>query len=302
METNKLIAGIVAAAIAIIVLAGVLMPALSNATKTTDTLTNEGYFNVSLIDENTDVTITWDHTDPKKITIGTNAIDLSNVPVSLPITLVGTDKAIVRYEDHSNGNTYIYYNGNGGQKVINSSGSEDATIVLTDTSFSGTFGTTERTATITNGIYADPNGTYIMKDKDVPCYLKDDSIIIAGLTRLTGTTETVGVFGVGNVEDGMTINNIVTQSVTLGEVTMNYESSTDYVDTYILSSIQFEITDSNEVSTLATYTYFAVPEEIVSERSVHLTDAMNVILNVIPLLIIVSVLLGVVAVFILRRE
>ena len=84
METNKLIAGIVAAAIAIIVLAGVLMPALSNATTTEDKFTNTGVFNYALFGDTDTYEFEFDHD------VQDGTITVNDETITVPITISGT--------------------------------------------------------------------------------------------------------------------------------------------------------------------------------------------------------------------
>lgn len=303
---NKLIAGIVAAAIAVILLAGVLMPALSNATTTEDTLTNKGYFRLSSIESTDDGTITffWDHTKPGVMTINGTEMNINypNVDV-ISISLVFSDTFTIRfYKEYSAMSCQVYlpYSQFVGASVANGTD-------LTATATSGSISVANTAATPVTGsatydtlYYPDTNGSWIMKDKDTSAYVYPDSTIIVanGLTAVGGNV--VGLYFEGNIEDGYDFT-VYRSTATESDVVSVYSDVDSYKDIVALEKITFTLT-SGDNSVEATYSYFLVPYEVTAERSVHLTDAMNVILNVIPLLIIVAVLLGVVAVFILRKE
>ena len=94
METNKLIAGIVAAAIAIIVLAGVLMPILSDALQTHDTYTNgEYYITMDKIDATSEVrTIEWTKANNTKIVV--DGVEME--PAWESVSIVATETDLVR--------------------------------------------------------------------------------------------------------------------------------------------------------------------------------------------------------------
>lgn len=298
MVETKIPAVAITVTLVTIMIASVLIPVLTDATTVNETLVNEGYFNLSLIDENTDITMSWDHTDPTVVTVNNVDVDMSSVPRAIPLSILGTDTVILRYEYLANGNVALYCNGVTGQLVANSTGSNDLSLTLSEGSFSITVGSTTKTASITNGFYLDPEGTYVMKDRDSPAYIQDDTIIIAGLSVVIAPT-TAGVFGIGNIDDGMALNNIVSYQTNyeIGTATIN-ATDTKWVDTYLLESITFDITDTDTDTVVPiTYTYFAVPEEMTAERIVHFTDGENAILLTIPTLTIIALLIGVVAIF-----
>lgn len=299
---NKLVAGIVAAAIAVIVLAGVLMPALSNATTTETTFKNEGYGRYSDIGSSADneITISWDHTDPTVFIV--DGVEIKyDMPSNLGgISVVfGTDFSVrliygsngygVQYIGPSNSDYLLTSEQNGLDMTISLN---QGTITLTDTNTTPTV----KTLSYTTAYYPNPNGQYSMKDSSEAAYLlKDSSFMIAN-----GMTGSAGIYFIGTVDDGVTIS-LYRVTGTTDNVVMNYTDDPNYVGLVELSNITFDITVSGN-TTSATYSYFLVPYEVTAEKAVHLTDAMNVILSVIPIIIIVAVLLGVVAIFIIRRE
>lgn len=311
METNKLIAGIVAAAIAVIVLAGVLMPALSNATTTIDTFTNEGYFRMSEITStDDDVTITWDYTDPYVFTVNGEDTTLpfgSTTGTIFPYTIMCSDEWGIRATIYNSGVTIdLVLFGNSSSLIWYSSSTDgyNCTFTFHEGTFTATRdGGTPATQSYTTAYYLDKGGEYSMKKGGVNAYLNEDSQIYAtGRTSLLNVNMNINVQA--TIEDGATVSMIAPSGYTISNESVNNTAVSSHKDLYSFSNVTFTVTDDNDPTSTGTATYgqVIVPYEVSAERSVHLTDAMNVILNVIPLLIIVSVLLGVVAVFILRRE
>lgn len=309
METNKLIAGIVAAAIAIIVLAGVLMPALSNATTTHETFKNDEYFfTMDKLDSSAEHVISWVATKPTVITVD----DVEITPTWGSVTVFCEEDNMVRCSKVSNSSDY-YINLIG---AVNEYGTGDSTkksMTLTISNGSFTWVTTnsdDTTATYTsdfNVAYCiNPSGTgdYVMKTPTAKSYVLGDSTIYGmGNSTINGVWQNV-ILVAGSVDDDITATVVSSRLDTdpvLSNVQIFADSVSGYNDLYKFEKVTMTATE-NSINTTLTYSYVIVPAEVTAERSVHLTDAMNVILNVIPLLIIVSVLLGVVAIFILRRE
>ena len=82
---NKLVVISIAAVIGIIVLGSVLMPILDDATATTDTFTNEGYFYLEKYDESTDITLEWTYSAPTTMTVNDQDIELGNLGVGVTV-------------------------------------------------------------------------------------------------------------------------------------------------------------------------------------------------------------------------
>lgn len=293
METNKLIAGIVAAAIAVIVLAGVLMPALSNATTTEDTYINDGlYYMTDLADQS--IVYTFDGT---KWTI--DGEDSSIAP-SDDTTLAAGDEVIIRTSGLIRGKANLT------PSVMS------ITVTATGITGTATVNNVSQSVNISATMYycaVNDETDYTLSKYNVPTYLHEDSQILAdGMAGYKSGS--AALFRIeGSIADGFTVTP-TPNTLGITDVQCNYEKLDDHIDLYKVTSITFKSVydngtpgdTSDDVIRDQTFSSYVVPAKITCERSVHFSDAMNVILNVIPLLIIVAVLLGVVAVFILRRE
>ena len=304
---NRLVAGIVAAAIAVIVLAGVLMPALNEATTINDTFTNEGYYYMNVADPNDEIIISFDHTKPRIVTV-------DGMDVTMPknnVTFIASDLAMVRYFYISDTSASIHlYTTYPNGLYVDSYNNQDMTVqvtngVITGTKYAPDVDPVIRTVTPTSDIYTitSDKAPYVMKKYDAPVKMNSESeFIVCGFTTIA-TSNSVALYAEGSIDDGITdmifFREIAT--TTYDNVVIDYSPIDDHLDLYNLDKFTFDI-EQGVITYNATYSAFIVPAEVTAERAVHLDQAMNTILSVIPILIIVAVLLGVVAAFILRRE
>ena len=119
----------------------------------------------------------------------------------------------------------------------------------------------------------------------------------AGVTKINNTSSALIFKGSVEDVDNPSITTLAIwpngRSATLGSV--NLTENTNYVGLYKVDSIVLDwANDGNPIGS-ATYTYFVAPHEITVEKSVHLTNNENELLAVIPVLVIVAILIGVVA-------
>ena len=174
METKGIITVVVTVTVAVIVLAGILMPVLTDATKTEDKYTNEGYYGMTYT-ETEDITLEWDHTKPNIATV--NGVDM-NLPTDadVSLTICCGDTWLMRYlgdkiEFYTNATTHIDASVTAGT---------DGTLAASEGSY--TFTTTAdsnntRTGTYTYLYCVDNDGQYVMKHSGDSAYVNGDSII-----------------------------------------------------------------------------------------------------------------------------
>lgn len=291
METGKIITIVVGAAISIIMLAAVLMPVLTDSAAHSDTFTNAGYQRYTSLkstDEGT-ITIEWEHTAPNIVKINDVALQY-DLPNSLFVSLVFGENFSIRY----NSTTTTQYIGptNADYALATTTQGTDMTITLA----SGTM-TVEvnsetpvtKTLSYDTVYYPSNSGSWIMKKSDESAYLlKDSSIIIAN-----GITGAWGAYFIGTVEDGVDVS-IYLKTGTVDNIVLHYDDISTHIDLVKLDKVTFDVTISGD-TTSVTYSYFLVPYEITAERSIHLSDAGSSLLMVIPIMIIVAVILGILA-------
>lgn len=293
---------------------GAMLPIFQDVTATEDTFTNEGYYTMDKIDNDTERVITWSRSTPDKITIDGVDFDMSFAETNKSYTLIGSESVILRYQvDSSVKGIQVY----GSEYVGFHTGSaESAGTNLTITLSSGSFtyvtdGTSPLNKTFSVGtdayvINPSTQGQYafVMKKSNIPAYVLADSDIRFLGVSVTGGPNGIAIYGIGNVEDGMTLSTIYKPN-TITTVTYTDPVVTDseingYVDLYTLDKYTFTITyDANTYD--ATYSYFLVPSEVTAEKSIHGDDGFNTIVDLIPLVIGMGLLLIAVWWFVVRK-
>lgn len=309
---NKLVTISIAAVIGIIVLGSVLMPILDDSTATTDTFTNEGYYRMSELAPTDDApyTISWVLSAPTTFTINGTDYVMTDILTTTNqyFTILASDGAYLRVANAGNkiivqmhnyvGNPLLAFDsGNTTMKSFDVSVDSDSIDV---TRVTGEDQTIDVTASYSDWCYGfDSAGKYIMKLNNSSAYVVDEDIIIlAGVTKV-GTTD-VAVYGFGNVNEISLESAYPDDNTTYSDVEINSTVVSDYLKLNKISTVTFDMTRSDTVAH-ATYSYFLVPYEVTAERAVHFTDGQNAIFAAIPVLIILAVLLGVVALVIRSR-
>lgn len=305
---NKLVMISIAAVIGIIVLGSVLMPILDDATATTDTFTNDGYFHMNKYGSSDDsITLVWDHTTPRAVSVNGTTYNLST-PVNKWIDLVVGDDWYIRYA-YGGTVSFMGFDGVGFANQIMASvqNGTDMTAVLTAGTVTVTVTTSDADPIVKSTDYTEyyvisgDSGDYVMKKSDESVYMSKDTPIY-GIGNSDAFSGAAMAKLTGNIEDGVTATVLKSTSgqVTAGPTTVNTTEVSDYTGFYQLSTITFDFIKGDETSA-ATYSYFIVPSEVAGERAVHFTAGQNAIFAAMPVMIILAVLLGVVALVIRSR-
>ena len=304
---NKLIPIVITLVVGIILAGSVLMPVLNDATKTEQILTNEGFSRYAAIEatEESPIIITWDHTNPKYLTVGDDQINCSSLQ-SYTSIVFGDDWAI-RYITAAGSTitTTIQYIGPTASEYVQvtTAGTADLTITLEAGDMTITDGTTTNTADYTTAYYPNSNGSMIMKAANSSAYLlKDSSIINANGITQVGTVG-VGVHFEGTVADGYEFTLYRNSNNTeVTNVESNYVENKDYIGVIELTTVTFDMTPEEGDATAATYSYFLVPYQITAELSQHLTPGQIALMGAIPVLVIVALLVVAVGVVARRND
>ena len=299
METKSIVQVAVAVLVAVLVFVAVLVPVVGNATASTDTFTNSGYFRMAEIDE--PVTIEWDHTDPQKITVNESVMDLSSVPRTHIVTLVATDSMIVRYAPITADTLVQSYSSTGYIGAGVTAGS-DMSITIGDGSITTTSGSSTTTQSFESGYCISPTGNWIMTEGKAKVHTTDSIIVLAGNTKVGDPT--VGIYAPGTIEDGLDFTTVQTSSIvvtpTYGDVEFDYTPVSGYNNLVTLSECDFQITVGS-TTVDAVYSTFLVPYNVTAERTIHMTDAEASVIGIIPILVIVGLLISVIGIAIARR-
>lgn len=306
---TKIIGISIAAFIGIIVLGSVLMPILNDATAKEDTFTNEGYFYMDEIDSGTAMTVAWDYTKPTTLTV--NGVDVAlpdkDHMSTIPFTVFCCDTWYLRYGYDTAYYVNIYQNAASTSYSGNVSDSKSLSISVTDAGVTTVNDGTAHTWSNATGNFfvISESGDYVMKKMDKDAYVLGDSPIF-GYGRTYARSYYYTSELKGSVDDGITGEyypeaTIETAGWTISDVTLNSVKDADHEDLYKISTMTYEITGEGIQPYTATFSQYIVPAEITAERSVHFTDGQNAIFAVIPVMIILAVLLGVVALVIRSR-
>ena len=298
----------ISAAIVVIVLAAVLMPVLTDATTTEDTYTNEGYFFMDKIDEGTAMTVAWDYTKPTTLTVNSVDVELPDKDhmSAIPFTIFCCDTWFLRYAYDNTDGYYIaaYQNANSTSYSGNVSNSRSITVSVTDAGVTTVDnGTAHTWSNATGDFYViSAEGDYVMKKADKDAYVLGDSTIF-GYGRTYARNYNYISHLKGSVDDGITgayypENTITTAGWTISDVTLNSAAVAGHEDLYTVSTMTYEITGEGIIPYTAVYSQYIIPAEVTAERSVHLTVNESAILAAIPVLVIVALLIGVLAIFV----
>lgn len=307
----KIVGITVAILVSITVLAGVLMPVLDDATATTDTFTNEGYFYMDKIasSDSTEHIITWSSSSASTLVVDGKNIDVSNWGLSsfASVTIFATETDLFRLGLGSGGLSVSWVQLRGATiNYAQATTSFDATISEGTVSIQLDSEASARSLTYNEAymIKAD-TGEYVMKKANESTYMTSDSTIYSlGYTSLSNGSGNDGVvFKITGDVEGVEVS-VARQStantITISDLEIHKESVSGHEDLYLFDKITFTATELDTPNDCV-YSYVIVPHEVTAERSVHFTDNQNALLAVIPMLVIVALLIGVVALVIRSR-
>lgn len=307
MEIKDLTAILVVAMVGCVLVAG-FIPVVGESVSATDTLENTGYYHMEKYDADTDLTISWDHTKPKVITVNDDEIPITGTPVNQWVSIVVGDTWALRY---ANGGTLFFTTLNYGsmQSIgANTQNNKDLTIVCengTATATPYTSGTPETSVTVSySEIYVIANdGNYVMKKSNESVYMGGNTPIVAFGTTPLDSSYSCMVSIRGTIADGVTPTIIASTSgeaeLVTDSVTVNTTALTSYVG-YSLDSIQFDISDRG-TDYPATYSYFIVPATVTLEKAIHADAGTASMIAMIPFILIMGIVLMFVGVVLVRR-
>lgn len=302
---NKLIPIVITLVVGIILAGSVLMPVLNDATTIEKTLTNDGVLRMDKITTADSTVITWDHTAPSIITVDDVDITLPDQNAVVYLTVNGTDNDfMVRYTPSATNPMMVVFNGNNANVEASVTNGRDLTVTISEGSISVTDGTNTETATFTDYAFIpSENGKYVMKNPNKVAYLNADSEIYGmGRSFLSASNINLNFTIAADVETEPTVDYYgrnVTATISNAEV--NATKLDTYVDMYEFSSITFDVTISDNTSSV-TYNQVIVPYQVTSELSQHLTPGQIALMGAIPVLVIVALLVVAVGVVARRND
>lgn len=304
MNTGQLATILVSVLVCGVLIAGML-PIFGDVSASEDTFENKGLTKMMLIDESTDVTVFWDHTDPANITVGDKKVP---VPQSsrYPISIICSDEWGLRYLVQSEQTLLTLFDTSASTLFNASTGEEGNDMTVTISNGVATFdnGTTTKDESFTTGYCISDVGDYVMKSSSDSSYLNGDSIIFgtgrtSGLSALTSPTVSLNVSG--TIDDGVVATSLFPGTYTTSDVVINYSDVDGYEDLYSFASVQFAVNDASDHTANATYNQVIVPAEVTAERSVHMSDVMSTIIQLVPLLAVVGLVLATIGYVLYKR-
>lgn len=281
----------------------VILP-LSSEYSEAKTFTNDGLYYMSEYDNTKTLSLSWDHTKPGIVTVGTDEITLGNTG-TIPYTLICSEDFIVRYTN--TGGTSI--NIQAWAEDWGSSQYQASVYNGTDMSISISSGTitldngsgTTKTYTYSDSIYMiSKNGDYVMKSPSESVYVKYDTTVIIGAGR-SSVGGSLNFWITGTLEDGFTIGNTYGDNIspTFSDITSTDTEINGYIDLYAFDNIKFTATTSGTDYDV-TYSQVIVPAEVSADPDNP--AAYKSLVMVIPLMSFVVLVVAAAAMIYLKKD
>lgn len=298
---------LISVVVAVVLFATMLVPIIGEATTTERTFDNrtDALWQVDALDSDSVYTFEWDHTTPTIATVNGETVNLANGTL-----ICATDSFLIRYGLDGTGYYLQSVPGSTFNLIVYSAGTNqgDVTIeissgTITATIVKGT--TTTSTATFNEGWGIVADGAYVMKAPTQKAYVLDDSTVFAlGLTTINGVWQ--NMFEIQGTVENVDVTQVYPDpaTYTISDVVIHSVELNTYVELNQIESITFVATNIEDDSIVynATYNYFIVPATVTAELSQHLNDTEGALVGIIPLLVIVGLVIGVVAILGRRAE
>lgn len=289
---------IVSLVIGIVMATTAIVPLVSDYSEA-KTFTNEGYYTMDLTDSSTTKTIAWDPSDPSILTIDNVDFDMSAFSeVNKSYTIIGSDTLIVRYsvtttrtliQAYGSDSSYAVYQTSDTLTYVNISISGGNVTFTSDKS--GMESVTFSIGTECFSISID--GDYsVMKKSNVPAYVLEDSEIrLIGISYGTSKNSSIGIYGTGTIEDGITVSTLYLGSdfttVTYTDPVATKAAVDGYTSLYTLDKYTFTA-NIDGTDTEFTYSYFIVPHEVTSDPDNP--EAYKALVRVVPVMAFVALI------------
>lgn len=293
---NKIVVGLVGLTVMAVIFSAML-PIMGEVTSAEDTFTNEGYYYMTDLGEQT-ISYTF---DGSKWTIdGEDA----NIIISDDTTLIAGEEVIVRTTGLIRGKANL------------SPSTMEITVSATGITGTATVSGNTTSVNIVADIYycaVIDKTDYVLTKYNTPTYLNENSEILAdGMAGYKSGSACL--FRIeGSINDGLTIYitpSTLSDSLTITDLQFNYTKMGDYVDLYKVNSITFTTTfdnstpddPSDDVVRNQVFTSYVAPYEVTSEKTYHPDGPTTAILNMLPIIIGAGLLLGAIAFMIVTRK
>lgn len=302
MNTKPIVAVAIALTVGIVTFSGVLIPAIESGVNTEDTFTNTGLIYASELNEDTTMSMSWDHTKPNILTV--DGEDMVIPSATWPVSVAFSESWVIRVFPESNGYIQLV-DATSGYPTLAATVSQgsDMSIEINSGTLSATVGTTTKTNQITTGLVIDDNGNYVLKKSTDSAYILSNSIVYcAGYTSrgLSDSINLVNIFTF-SVDEGIDIWSSYPPSITHTETIDNTEIHS-HIDLYSFKSITMEIEDTDEHTGTAVYSQVYVPAEVTAEKSIHADASTILLFQTIPVFIVLGMIVAVVGVLYMKTR
>lgn len=289
---HKLIQASVFAAIGVLVFASLLIPVVDDATATTATFENEGYYYLDKTNE--DFSFSWDFANPTEFIINNETVNYTNSD-NIDKSIVLGEKFAVRTQPN---NAKVTFYGLG-TFITADSTNTTLTVTVTAGQLSATNGATSKNIPDVSELYyiAD-SGPYVMKKIDSVAYLNSGSEIVADSEIYASGQTFSGARSIfwhmeGTVEN-MDYPDTFDELLQISNETINGQYSTKYNDLFELSNITFTAYNTyQELTYNVVASYFVVPATVTAEKTIQVDEPTRDILAVLPLILIAALVMGV---------
>lgn len=297
MESKNLIGMVMTLVVGIICVGALLVPVLTAATATEETLQNDGYFRMNKITADSEETYTIDFVKATNtLTLNGEVFDTSELSSGVSYSIVALDNGLCRFQNGLRIQSWL-------EGVDGSTGyaSVRSTIELSNGTITHTYYsvdvdtiTATKTSTYTTAYVIDPTGDYVMKYSDSPAKVFDDTEVYAiGITNLNNSEDStvLSVLKMTGDASEVTFSAIVGgTTATFDDIVIDKTADNDYVGVYDLNKVTATATYDN-TETAITYSYFIVPYEITAELSDHLSTGEIAIIMAIPIVVIMAIVM-----------
>lgn len=310
---NKLIPIVITLVVGIILAGSVLMPVLNDASKTENTLTNEGYYTMDklLSTDEAVYSFAWDATNGTIVTVNGTDMDITTWGLSTNqlVSVFASETDIIRLGVAS-GQAALQWVQIRGSTINYAGASSTFSATISEGTVTAQLDSEESPRTLTYDtayfINNDGSGDYVMKKSDKTAYMLADTPIYAiGTTGIMGSgvsnNTTLKIEGDIEGVEISTLHTPATGDVTYEDVNIVYTPNNKYVGLYDFSKITFKGVIGDD-STDIVYSYVIVPKEVTAELSEHLTPGQIALMGAIPVLVIVALLVVAVGVVARRNE
>lgn len=309
---HKLIEASVFAAIGVLVFASLLIPVVDQATATTDTFTNDGYFRLDKITSTEEHVITWDYENPYVFIVDDENVTIpfgsTNDPI-YPYSIISAENWALRFISTSNGvRIDLAVFGQQNSLIWGTSTVDEKNATFTFNNGVATIARADGATTTQTYDYAfipSNDGAYCMKKGNVDAFVNKDSEIFAtGRTGavFNGNTVNLNLNVKADIENGATVNIVYpTDGYTISNETVNNVVVSSYLNLYKFTNVTFTVTDVDEYAYNAVYGQVIIPYSVTAEKAIHADEPTRDILAILPLILICALIMGIVGVAVYQR-